>query len=532
MSNVPVRQSATKRRSARRPKNNTRSTPLARGRQPRTQRVNRMRVYHDSNQSISLAGTDMFQLQSEQTNGFGMTCNVLANPLYWYGTRLAGIAKVYQKYKPKRLRFRYVPNCPATSSGSVTIGVIEAGVTLSPDTAVTTLLNSGGKNINIYQSDAIDYYPKLKEPCYIDGDISKPVVNPFTFFMYTLKNADVPPGILYIDWEYEFYQGSGDQQIPIAVITTFTEDKKNALLALNDPIYTPAVLGLGWGAVLGFLKVVGVPILRKVGIVVCKTVLAWLSDDSKSNAVMSNTVTIREGSFLTIDPSDIYTGPDGKTRVKDSNGSDYYLPDTARVAIYMSGDAIQKPNAAAPTPPAPLHFQPGAYFQSFASATTVNCIEIAKRTEGSFDYYTCNWKGANKISDTLFANFNYEITLYLSNQGSSSRVCLQQLRWAYTASNTALGEPTSDFINQPLEVMYYSVDPAMPIAVYQEVAEPGTTNYYTIPIKSGVPSYQLDALENLRWLCKRVITDIAMTAWAPLAPYVGNLTDWNPPSLE
>lgn len=350
MSNTQPQKVLQNRRPARRAnrRNQNRSVPLARGRNNRTNRTTRMKVFHDSNQSISLAGTDMFQLQSDKANGFHMTCNILANPLYWYGTRIAGIAKVYQKFRPRHLRFRYVPNCPATSSGSVTIGVIEAGVTLSPETAVTTLLNSGGKNINIFQSDAIDYYPKLKEPCYIDGDIAKPVVNPFTFCMYTLKNADVPPGIIYIDWEYDFLQGSGDQQFPIAVITSVTEAQKRLLLSTNSDLYNEHVLSFGWGTVLGFLKTVGVPILRKIGIVVCESVLAWLSDDSKSNAVMTNTVIIRDASFLTIDPSDVYTSPDGKTRVKDANGSDYYLPDTARVAVYMAGDAIQKPKAALP----------------------------------------------------------------------------------------------------------------------------------------------------------------------------------------
>lgn len=396
-------------RSARRAQNNKtknidRSLPLARGRRTKFTRTSRMRVFNDSNQSISLAGTDMFQLQSDQANGFHMTCNILANPLYWYGTRIAGIAKVYQKFRPKHLRFRYVPSCPATSSGSVTIGVIEAGVTLSPETAVTTLLNSGGKNINIYQTDAIDYYPKIREPCYVDGDISKPVVNPFTFCMYTLKNADVPPGIIYIDWEYDFLQGSGDQQLPIAVITSMTNQQKLALMSSNSDLFNENNLKFGWGTVLGFLKTVGVPILRKIGIVVCESVLAWLSDDSKSNAVMTNQVTIRDVSFLTIDPSDVYTSPDGKTRVKDANGSDYYLPDTARVAVYMAGDEIVNKKTSSPSPEPTI-----PTFNIFGLSNLLNrSAELDTEDVAGVTGYTCQLTATHKDTST---NVEQDVTL-------------------------------------------------------------------------------------------------------------------------
>lgn len=279
-----------------------------------------------------------------------MVCNILANPLYWYGTRLAGIAKVYQKYRPRSLRFRYDPSCPATTSGSVTIGVIEAGVTMTIETAVSTLLNSGGRNINIFDTGFVDYVPRIRDLCYIDGDITKPIVNPFCFFMYALNSDNAPPGLIRIDWEYEFYQGSGDQALPTAVYTSTTPETI-LMLQSSSVFLASSKLTFGWGAILGFLKTVGVPILRKIGIVVCKSVLALLGDDQRSNALIEDKkIMIREGTFMTIDPSDVYTSPSNYTRVKDSNGSDFFIPDDARVSVYMSGDQVQVKSTQTPAP--------------------------------------------------------------------------------------------------------------------------------------------------------------------------------------
>lgn len=330
-------------RAATRSRNTKRTggVPIARNSTKPRRNATRLRALQDANQVLVLQGTDTFQLHLEEQKGLQMVCNILANPLYWYGTRIAGIAKVYQKYRPRFLKFRYDPSCPATTSGSITIGVIEAGVTMTNETAVSTLLNSGGRNINIFESGFITYTPRNRDLCYIDGDITKPVVNPFCFFMYALNSDNAPPGLIHIDWEYEFYQGTGDQNMPIAVYTNTTPENILAMQS-HSTFLASAQLTFGWGAVLGFLKVVGVPILRKIGVVVCKSVLALLDDNQKSNAIVEDRkLNIRDGTFLTIDPSDVYTSPANYTRVKDSNGSDYYLPDTARVAIYMSGDQVQ-----------------------------------------------------------------------------------------------------------------------------------------------------------------------------------------------
>lgn len=123
--NLPVRQfkpNRPARRNQLKQRNN--SVPIARSRQRKAS--GNMRVKYDASQTIVLSGTDTFQLADDDNTGFHMTCNVLANPLYWYGTRISGIAKVYQKYKPRFLRFRYAPSCPATSTGSISMGVLEA----------------------------------------------------------------------------------------------------------------------------------------------------------------------------------------------------------------------------------------------------------------------------------------------------------------------------------------------------------------------------------------------------------------------
>lgn len=508
--------SATNRRPARRANNKrkqNRSQPLARGRS-RTTIPKTFRVFNNNNQNLTLSGTDMFQLQSDQASGFSMTCNILANPLYWYGTRIAGIAKVYQKYRPIHLRFRYVPNCPATTSGSVTIGVIEAGVTLSPETAVTTLLNSGGKNINIYQTDAIEYFPKLREPCYIDGDLAKPIVNPFTFCMYSLKNADTPPGIIYIDWEYEFLQGSGDQQIPIAVITNLTASQKLALLSEND-LYNENNLKFGWGAVLGFLKTVGVPILKYIGVVICQSVVAWLSDDSKSNAVMANTVNIREATFLSVDPSDVYTAPAGKMRVKDANGCDYYLPDTARVAIYMSGDQVQVPKAAVP-----FVNDPGIDFTYFADFTATSCQGTQKEEVDGHPAYSIDFKGAmpyeaNWVNPAIkYANY----TIYLriigkrTEKGQIYALALDEVRWSASVSGVALGDPLNGSgaqVGMPYNLIK---DKLVWIDGIDQSTEAGTTAYFN-------PHGKFDCLTIASWLYKQVMSADQRSAWSDIAGF-------------
>lgn len=293
-------------------------------------------------QNLELSGTDMFQLPSDENPKLHMTYTLPANPIYWKNTRISAIAAVYQKYRPIMLRMRYVPNCPATSSGSITMGFVEQEITFDESTAVQTILNGGGKNINIFQTDQIMFRPKIKDDLFTNGDMNQPTCNPFTFYMYTVRQSDVPPGIIYIDWQYEFKLGSGNQQMNVETKDSLTPENI-LMLQSHSTIYTNAQLKFGWGAVLGWLKTTGVKILKKIGVVVCQSVLGSLTDNMKSNALMSRTVPIREGQYLSIDPSDIYTSPSGYTRCKTSDGSDYFLPDTARVAIYMSGPNVSSP---------------------------------------------------------------------------------------------------------------------------------------------------------------------------------------------
>lgn len=318
---------------------NFRDIPIAQARKFQNPRL----TYRPrGNQVLQLNGTDMFQLPSDEDTKLHMTFNLPCNPVYWKNTRISSIASVYQKFKPVMLRIRYVPNCPATSSGSITMGFVEQEVTFDQETAVQTILNGGGKNINIYQTDQILFRPKLKDDLFTNGDMNQPTTNPFTFYMYTVKQSDVPPGIVYLDWQYEFKLGSGNQQMAVETKDNLTPETILALQSYSV-LYSNAKLKFGWGTVLGWLKTTGVKILKKVGIVVCQSVLGSLTDNFKSNSLMARTVPIREGQYLSIDPSDIYTSPSGYTRCKTSDGSDYLLPDTARVSIYMSGPNISSP---------------------------------------------------------------------------------------------------------------------------------------------------------------------------------------------
>lgn len=297
----------------------------------------------NASQSLTIEGVDTFPIPITDRKGMTMALNIIANPLFWEGTRIAGIAKVYQKYRPKWLKFIYEPACPATTAGTATFGIIENGMAISSGQVTTTLLNSGGKNINIYESSFLLYKPRLRDACYTEGDLTRPVVNPFTFFLYTNTEANISPGLVKVEWTYEFQQGSGDNQLPVTVVTRTTPENIIMLQSFHT-FYSDAKLTFGWGAVLGWLKKHVVPVLRKIAVVICESVIGSLGDNQRNNAVMTETVQIREGTILTIDPSDVYSSPENKTRVKDSNGTDYYLPDSARVSIYMSGETVTATN--------------------------------------------------------------------------------------------------------------------------------------------------------------------------------------------
>lgn len=95
------------------------------------------------NNVLDVSGTDLWAVTDSKGLDNDIFVVVPANPIYWIGTRLAGIASVYQQYKPVTFHIKYVPTCATTTPGLVTLGFLMNGI--SPDRSDLNVLlaNSG-----------------------------------------------------------------------------------------------------------------------------------------------------------------------------------------------------------------------------------------------------------------------------------------------------------------------------------------------------------------------------------------------------
>lgn len=302
-------------------------------------------------QRIVMTGYDLVNalpmLPPSTGNYKGTFAVIPSNPAYWEGTRISGIAKVYQLYKPLYFAVRYVPSVPFTVPGQVVYGT-EWTTSIPNDSQQQSLATSNGGGITtVYQptvSRVICSNAYLPQRSYnVAGDMSSQSVNPFNFrAMYVGPTAEmnVSPGYFILSWRYEFINAIGSTDRQFATITSSDSP------AVKHIIDSSNLRTIEWGVVIGVLKNVAVQVLRHCAVYLLETVLAHLKQGN-ANDTTDESVRISSGAMLTYQTGrqDI----DGKSIVT-QNGVDYEIPDDTPVYVYMNGQPLIR---SGPTPPDP-----------------------------------------------------------------------------------------------------------------------------------------------------------------------------------
>lgn len=363
---INIKNNIRRRRRRRNRKKNrkikSRNVPIAIATRFRKPNFRRLRS-KTGEQYIVMTGTDLVLPVPEfdpENGGQEIFLSIPANPLYWKGTRLAGIAKVYQQYRPLKFDVEYVPQVPVTFAGQVIYGTIwNNGVPFS-ELQQSLATSNGGGLTTCYQrahSHVLCNQKTLPFKYYnVHDNMTENSTCPFYWHAcYTGANKDSArsPGYVLLHWKYAFNTGLGDVTRDAAVINQTTQ----AVIKDNEDYFSSSNIlpTVGWGVVLGLLKSKTIKLLRKIAILVLTDVLADLNDGSKTK--------ISAGTLINYTQQDVATANTNTSQLE-MNGTYYTVSDDSKVAVYMTGQPIER--QIDPTPPEPeISYGPLAYGMNF-----------------------------------------------------------------------------------------------------------------------------------------------------------------------
>lgn len=255
-----------------------------------------------------------------------------ANPLYWLGTRLAGLAAVYQQYRPIKFDVEYIPQVPVTVEGQVIAGTLWNASVATENVQQTLLSSNGGVMTQCYKgvhSHVTCNKKTLPLNLYnMRDDMNLNTTNPFTWVATYTGNSVASPGWVYIRWTYMLSVGMGQSPSQVFVYNQITADTATNLDFA------------GWGVTFRYLFNLAKPLLRKCAIFILKRVLAYLEPGGpgERNEQDNESTWLNPGTILT------YVGmTNDLVELRDESGATYYLSPDARIVVYTNGTAIQKP---------------------------------------------------------------------------------------------------------------------------------------------------------------------------------------------
>lgn len=288
-------------------------------------------------QEVEIEGEDLIipapEVQTEGPTNSEFFLTMPANPLYWTGTRLAGLAAVYQQYRPLRFDVEYIPQVPVTTPGQVICGTLWN--TSIPDSNLqqTLMSSNGGCMTQCYQrvhSHVICDKKTLPFDLYnMRDDMSHNSTNPFTWCAHytggSTTNAVNQPGWIYVKWRYRLSVGLGSTPVSTNV---YNETTNTDITTARDRMNLPNALFPGWGVTFDIIKALVKPILRKTAIFILKRVIAKLEEGQNADVEYP----INPGNTLTFDG---YVGE--YARCKDTDGRSYLIPTSSRIVMYTTG---------------------------------------------------------------------------------------------------------------------------------------------------------------------------------------------------
>lgn len=295
----------------------------------------------NSEQEIIIEGEDLIiptpnTLPTTSTHN-SLFLTVPANPLYWTGTRISGIANVYQQYRPLHFEVEYIPQVPVTVPGQVIMGTLWNNGAPEQSLQQTLMSSNGGRMTQCYKpcrSNVICNRTTLPLNQYnVHDDMALNTTNPFLWVAHysgAWSSGTTPttnqPGWIYVRWRYLFSIGLGNRGYNVAVY-----NEMDATIATRINAFP------GWGVVLSFFANKAVKLLRKIGIVLIEETIATLEAIKPKNDGTVPTVTLPVGSTFTVSPDDLR---ESVVKVKGSDGVEYYINNSTRACVYMEGDAI------------------------------------------------------------------------------------------------------------------------------------------------------------------------------------------------
>lgn len=293
----------------------------------------------NNDQTIRLRGFDLVQPVpgfQYMTGASGVFLVIPSNPAYWQGTRVAGVAAVYQQYRPLRFDVKYVPSVPVIVPGNVIYGTLwQQGVT---DEALQQSLatSNGGGIVTCYQpawSRVRCNNNTLPQKFYeVAGHPATQSANPFHWIAYYSGGGEqsAPPGYVIVHWEYEFTVGVGSQTRSFETITAANPSAKLLMKEANLVSF--------FGVPISILKTAAIRLLRKCAVVILSDVLSHLSQGNTNDTTDEN-VTLPSGSSF-----EYLVGP----QTNDSHsivtqGADRYeIPDDTLVFVLMNGQTVHR----------------------------------------------------------------------------------------------------------------------------------------------------------------------------------------------
>lgn len=274
-----------------------------------------------------------------------------ANPSFWKGTRIAGLASQYQQYRPLMLKVRYIPQVPVTCPGQVIFGTLFNESVPNSSLQQTLMTSPGGGMVQCYL-EGYSNVPCNKDTLPMDlYNLHDGVVdlkcNPFWWLAHysgAYQSPTTPtttqPGWIFVKWKYEFTVGKGDTSTDSITINETTSEEAQASNAFT-----------GWGVALSILKTIGQRLLAHIGIFLLNETVAY------ANRASTKLVTkLGVGTTLAVEPNALISSRNENTTVvRDADGNELVLSDDTRVCVYMAGqDWTESTPGPGPMPTFPL----------------------------------------------------------------------------------------------------------------------------------------------------------------------------------
>lgn len=363
--------------------------------------LRKMKSYNGA-QRLRVSGVDLFNPPpvTKENMRPGTFIAIPSNPAYWQGTRIAGIASVYQQFRPVKFDINYKATVPTTTPGTVTYGTLW-GTGVNSGSLQNALASSPGGGLVSCYSHAWSRVKCNKqnlpqEYFTVAGNPADQSCNPFTWFAYYSGEGDSIPGYVVVHWTYDFVVGTGSDTREFQRIDSINNEAVQRALADRGMNIT-AIFGIP----IGILKSVFMPILRKCAIMLLQGVVASFVQ-AYTNDGIDETVELPPGTYMEYSYSDTVSGSRYSKAI--NNSIKYEIPDDAEVIVFQCGQRVTRNVTPLPPTSAPTMVSIG--IKEFSSAL----IECTSHNEGRYD--SASYLFTYSPSST---HCTLEMTAYFSN---------------------------------------------------------------------------------------------------------------------